>query len=77
MAMYLLDQYRGTVLSCRYDIPPSLAATESRTQLEEAVKVAVVDTIMRHPMLQTFFHHEMLVQISTSSITYVQAPSRP
>lgn len=50
--MYLLDQYRGTVLSCRYTIPPRLAPIELRTQLEEAVKVAVVDTLMRHPMLQ-------------------------
>ncbi|ROW13642.1 hypothetical protein VPNG_04527 [Cytospora leucostoma] len=52
LAMYLIDQYRGTVLSCRYAIPPRLAPAESRTQLEEAVKVAVVDTIMRHPMMQ-------------------------
>lgn len=50
--MYLLDQYRGTILSCRYAVPPRLAPAESRTQLEETVKVAVVDTIMRHPMLQ-------------------------
>ncbi|KAI4220753.1 MAG: hypothetical protein LQ349_008009 [Xanthoria aureola] len=52
LAMYLLDQYRGTTLSCRYAVPPRLAPEESRTQLEGAVKVAVVDTIMRHPMLQ-------------------------
>lgn len=52
LAMYILDQYRGTVLSCRYAIPPRLVPTESRKQLEEAVKVAVADTIMRHPMLQ-------------------------
>lgn len=50
--MYLLDQYRGTVLSCRYAIPPGLAPAEARTQLEKAVKVAIVDVIMRHPMLQ-------------------------
>jgi hypothetical protein len=50
--MYLLDQYRGTTLSCRYAIPSHLASADSRTQLEEAVKVAVVDIIMRHPMLQ-------------------------
>ena len=50
--MYILDQYRGTTLSCRYEIPPRLAPAESRAQLEEAVKVAIVDTIMRHPMLQ-------------------------
>ncbi|KAK3307657.1 uncharacterized protein B0T15DRAFT_185260 [Chaetomium strumarium] len=52
LAMYLLDQYRGTTLSCRYEIPPRLAPTESQTQLEEAVKIALADTIMRHPMLQ-------------------------
>lgn len=52
LGMYLLDQYRGTSLSCRYAIPPRLAPVEARPQLEEAVKVAVVDTIMRHPMLQ-------------------------
>lgn len=50
--MYLLDQYRGTILSCRYAIPSRLAPAESRTQLEETVKVAVVDTILKHPMLQ-------------------------
>ena len=49
--MYLLDQYRSTVLSCRYAVPPRLAA-ESRTQMEKVIKVAVVGTIMRHPMLQ-------------------------
>ncbi|KAK7734751.1 Alcohol acetyltransferase [Cytospora paraplurivora] len=52
LAMYIIDQYRGTVLSCRYAIPQHLSPAESRTQLEEAVKVAVVDTVMRHPMLQ-------------------------
>ena len=52
MAIYLLDQYRATALSCRFVIPPRLAPAESRTRLEEVVKVAVVDTIMRHPMLQ-------------------------
>ena len=52
LAMYLLDQYRGTVLSCRYVIPPRLVPIESREELEVALKAAVVDTVMRHPMLQ-------------------------
>ncbi|KAK4182448.1 hypothetical protein QBC35DRAFT_172314 [Podospora australis] len=53
LGMYLLDQYRGTIVSCRYEIPSRpLASVESRPQLEGTVKVAVVDTIMRHPMLQ-------------------------
>lgn len=50
--MYLLNQYRGTVLSCRYAIPPRLVPAESRAQLHEAFKVALVDIVMRHPMLQ-------------------------
>ena len=52
LAMYLIDQYRGTCLSCRYTIPPRFAPAESRGQLEGAVRAAVVDTIMRQPMLQ-------------------------
>lgn len=52
LAMYILDQYRGTTLSCRYAISPRFVSTESRPRLKEIVKVAVVDTIMRHPMLQ-------------------------
>ncbi|KAI1345320.1 hypothetical protein F5Y01DRAFT_300831 [Xylaria sp. FL0043] len=52
LAMYLLDQYRGTILSCRYAIPPRLALAESRSRLEKTVKIAIVDTILRHPMLQ-------------------------
>ncbi|KAM7204580.1 hypothetical protein V8F33_001544 [Rhypophila sp. PSN 637] len=52
LGMYLIDQYRGTCLSCRYAIPARLASAESQGQLEEAVKMAVVDVITRHPMLQ-------------------------
>jgi hypothetical protein len=52
LAMYLIDQYRGTIFSCRYEIPPRLAPVESRTELETSVKVAVAETIMRHPMMQ-------------------------
>ncbi|TPX18620.1 uncharacterized protein E0L32_002477 [Thyridium curvatum] len=50
--MYLLDQYRGTCLSCRYTIPTHLAPADSRARLQEAFKGALVDTIMRHPALQ-------------------------
>ncbi|KAI1325542.1 hypothetical protein F5Y16DRAFT_422763 [Xylariaceae sp. FL0255] len=52
LAMYLLDQYRSTTLSCRYVIPPRLALSESRLQLDAAVKSALVDTLLKHPMLQ-------------------------
>ncbi|KAH7025113.1 uncharacterized protein B0I36DRAFT_295901 [Microdochium trichocladiopsis] len=52
LAMYLLDQYRGTSLSCRYAIPARMASPESRPQLEQAVTAAVLDIIAKHPMLQ-------------------------
>ncbi|KAI0379217.1 alcohol acetyltransferase-domain-containing protein [Hypomontagnella monticulosa] len=70
LAMYLLDQYRGTVLSCRYGIPSHLASAESRTQLEGAVKVAVVDTIMRHPMLQVG-----MVNATSKVPSWIQLPT--
>ncbi|KAK4227341.1 hypothetical protein QBC38DRAFT_499471 [Podospora fimiseda] len=70
LAMYLLDQYRGTTLSCRYEIPPRLAPAESRTQLEEAVKVAVVNTIMKHPMLQVG-----IVNHTKKTPSWIQLPS--
>ncbi|KAK4147588.1 uncharacterized protein C8A04DRAFT_24847 [Dichotomopilus funicola] len=70
LAMYQLDQYRGTTVSCRYEIPPHLAAAESRAQLEEAVKVAVVDIIMRHPMLQVG-----MVNATSKTPSWVQLPS--
>lgn len=68
LAMYLLDQYRGTTLSCRYEIPSQLA--ESQAQLENEVKVAVVDTIMRHPMLQVG-----IINASSKSPSWVQLES--
>lgn len=68
LAMYLLDQYRGTTLSCRYDIPPRLA--ESQAQLENAVKVAVVEIIMRHPMLQV-----SMINASSNSPSWIQLES--
>lgn len=68
--MYLLDQYRGTTLSCRYAIPRRLAPAESRTQLGEAVKAAVVDTIMRHPMLQV-----SMVDATSKTPSWIQLQS--
>lgn len=68
--MYLLDQYRGTVLSCRYTIPSRLAPAESRSQLEETVKVAVVDTILRHPMLQVG-----MVDVTSKTPSWIQLES--
>ncbi|KAK3385756.1 hypothetical protein B0H63DRAFT_473536 [Podospora didyma] len=70
LAMYLLDQYRGTTLSCRYEIPPRLASPASQTTLEEGVKVAVVDTIMRHPMMQVG-----MIDATKKTPSWIQLPS--
>ncbi|KAH6617987.1 hypothetical protein B0J18DRAFT_451342 [Chaetomium sp. MPI-SDFR-AT-0129] len=59
-AMYQLDQYRGTTVSCRYEIPPHLAAAESRAQLEEAVKVAVTPSWVQLPSLDLTQHIKWL-----------------
>lgn len=66
--MYLLDQYRGTTLSCRYEIPQRFA--DSQAELETAVKVAVVDVITRHPMLQV-----SMINASSKSPSWIQLES--
>lgn len=66
--MYLLDQYRGTTLSCRYEIPQRFA--DSQAKLEIAVKVAVADIIMRHPML-----HVSVLNASSKSPSWIQVES--
>jgi hypothetical protein len=68
--MYLVDQYRGTILSCRYTVPLHLAPAESRTQLEKVVKIAVVDTIMRHPMLQVG-----MINVTSKTPSWIQLKS--
>ncbi|KAK7998995.1 alcohol acetyltransferase-domain-containing protein [Apiospora marii] len=70
LAMYLMDQYRGTALSCRYVVPPRLASAESQTALEAAVKAAVVDVIMRHPILQVG-----MTDVTTKTPSWLQLPS--
>jgi len=52
LAMYILDQYRGTSVSCRYTVPPSLTSPEAYSKLKLAVETAVVDVVLKHPILQ-------------------------
>lgn len=54
LAMYLLDQYRGTSVSGRYSIPTRLSGSgaESRDKLVQAVESAIVDTVLKQPVLQ-------------------------
>lgn len=67
--MYILDQYRSTVLSCRYAIPRRLAA-QSRTQIEKVVKVAVAGTILKHPMMQVG-----MIDGTSRTPSWIQLPS--
>ncbi|KAL1870742.1 Alcohol acetyltransferase [Diaporthe australafricana] len=50
--MYLLDQYRGTCVSCRYSIPPKLLGPESKDELVRVVEKAIAGTVLKHPVLQ-------------------------
>lgn len=50
--MYVLDQYRGTSSSCRYDIPPRMAGPELLDELVRVVEAAIVDVVMEQPILQ-------------------------
>ncbi|KAI4860461.1 alcohol acetyltransferase-domain-containing protein [Hypoxylon rubiginosum] len=50
--MYVLDQYRGTSVSCRFVLPPSLASQDSRLKLVNTVQAAIVNTVLQNPVLQ-------------------------
>ncbi|KAI0465886.1 alcohol acetyltransferase [Xylaria cf. heliscus] len=52
LAMYVLDQYRGTSVSCRYVIPPALRDQSRRPQLIELVQKAVSRCVLGQPVLQ-------------------------
>ncbi|KAH7140372.1 alcohol acetyltransferase-domain-containing protein [Dactylonectria estremocensis] len=50
-ALYSLDFYCGTIITCRYGIPTSLKdATHSK--LVETLHLAVADAVIQHPLLQ-------------------------
>ncbi|PQE24034.1 Alcohol acetyltransferase protein [Rutstroemia sp. NJR-2017a BVV2] len=52
LAMYTLDQYRGTSVACRYAIPSKFAHQESHADLMRIVNAAVAEAILKHPVLQ-------------------------
>ncbi|XXG99237.1 hypothetical protein Hte_005574 [Hypoxylon texense] len=51
-AMYILNQYRGTAVSCRYAIPPTLLGQDSQSALKNTFESAIIKTVLRHPVLQ-------------------------
>ena len=50
-AMHTLDQYRGTVVACRYCPPPPLAASDKLDVLKSTVVNALAKVVLDHPHL--------------------------
>ncbi|KAI1827312.1 alcohol acetyltransferase-domain-containing protein [Xylaria intraflava] len=70
LAMYVLDQYRGTSVSCRYVIPPSLRDPSQRQQLTDVVLHAISECVSRHPVLQVG-----IANAETNQATFVHLDS--
>ncbi|RWA07680.1 hypothetical protein EKO27_g7410 [Xylaria grammica] len=52
-AMHTLDQYRGTIVACRYSLPRSLAPSHALKTLQSKVCNAVAHIALAQPHLQT------------------------
>lgn len=52
LAMHTLDQYRGTVVACRYCLPHSLARPEALEALQSRFYDAVTQVVLAQPHLQ-------------------------
>lgn len=50
--MYVLYQYRGTSVSCRFVLPQNLAGPDSRLKIVSIVQTAIVHTVLQNPVLQ-------------------------
>ncbi|KAI1127755.1 alcohol acetyltransferase-domain-containing protein [Nemania abortiva] len=70
LAMYILDQYRGTSVSCRYTIPAHLAGLDARAELRRIVEAAIVDVVLKHAVLQLG-----ILKAESSKPTWVQLRS--
>ncbi|KAM5344622.1 hypothetical protein ACJ41O_013157 [Fusarium nematophilum] len=51
-ALHLLDLYPSTIVTCHYEIPEYLTASEAQPKLEQFWERAVARNVLRHPMLQ-------------------------
>ncbi|KAI0444955.1 hypothetical protein F4803DRAFT_209247 [Xylaria telfairii] len=70
LAMYILDQYRGTSVSCRYTIPPHLVGLDARAKLKQTVEAAIVDVVLQNAVLQLG-----ILNAESSKPTWVQLKS--
>lgn len=51
-AIYALEWYCGTMVTCSYGIPPALRGPAAHGKLVDHLELAVADTIGQHPLLQ-------------------------
>ncbi|KAH6645104.1 alcohol acetyltransferase-domain-containing protein [Truncatella angustata] len=51
--MHTLDQYRGTIVACRYNLPASLTRLESLETLKGVFYNAIAQVVLAQPHLQT------------------------
>ncbi|KAI0151772.1 hypothetical protein GGR57DRAFT_492795 [Xylariaceae sp. FL1272] len=51
LAMYMLNQYRGTSVSCRYLIPSTLRSPDQEQKLVSFVEAALCDNVLKHSVL--------------------------
>ncbi|KAI0393941.1 alcohol acetyltransferase-domain-containing protein [Xylariaceae sp. FL0594] len=70
LAMYILNQYRGTSVSCRYVIPPPLRGPSARPRLVGIVQNAISQCVLKHPVLQVG-----ISDAETSQPTFVRLDS--
>lgn len=70
LAMYLLDQYRGTSVSGRYSIPTRLVNPGSQNELVRVVERAIFDAVLKHDILQV-----AIADADSKSPTWVQLGS--
>ena len=52
LALYVLNQYCGTAVSCRYIIPSGLLNPDTQPALRDRFEAAIVNTVLKQPILQ-------------------------
>lgn len=67
-ALQTMDLYRGTSITCLYNIPESLENPTSHDDLVQTVELAVADTINQHPLLQVGLVNEKSKRAAWSRI---------
>ncbi|KAL7927967.1 alcohol acetyltransferase domain-containing protein [Trichoderma austrokoningii] len=51
-ALYLLGLYRGTIVTCRYNIPDEFVDESAQEQLMNKLELAIAAAVLQHPFLR-------------------------